>query len=131
MEIGAREMTREQFIEFDKHIMSDPASGLEALWSKAYGSWEPWCPPNEEEATHGLSIKFMHIVIELNDYDPQKIKEHFDDKIRKLEIKGKKSELLEPLKELQKALFDPLEDIPLFVNTFFNQIVQWRLKNAI
>jgi hypothetical protein len=43
---------------------------------------------------------------------------------------SKSSDLRKHYIELHKALFFPLDDIPLFINDYFNVVAKWRLKNA-
>jgi hypothetical protein len=71
----------------------------------------------------------VHAILIANDFDPKKIYKNMELESKKLT--DDKSAMATAYKELFEVLFCPLDDAPLYVNTFFNRVVQWRLKKAL
>jgi hypothetical protein len=113
-------MTRNDFIDLDKYI-------LEQMGVKEFNLF-----PEEEDHEYKNIYHMHHLVhaiLVANDYDPERI--HVRMKSAGKRMAEQKNAIEKAYKELHEALFCPLDDIPLYVNTFFNMVVQWRLKRAI
>lgn len=78
--------------------------------------------PREDWLSHTL----IHAILENNEYDPEKIKKSMDE-----EMVDMNDKLLPHYRDLKQVLFTPYEDLPLFINVYFNAIAKWRLINSI
>jgi hypothetical protein len=102
-------MTRENF---ENLLRSVKASDPDSVWTTS-----------EKDLPKHLVIA----VIDVNDSDPEKIRKSMDENISEF---SKDSALKKHYVEMKEAFFCDLDEIPLFVNTFFDMVVKWRLENA-